>query len=236
MLKGQLPPRPALDAVPDRPLPRVRLGPARRHRQPRRTARCVHPPDVVRHDDDDPYLVVAADKGTAHLSDTANSRVGAVRLLAGRRVRLGRQQRLRPQERGHHGARRLGVRAAPLPQPGPSTSRRSRSPWSASATWRATCSATACCAAARRRLVAAFNHAHIFIDPDPDPEKSFAERERLFELPRSTWRTTTRRCISEGGGIFDRSAKAIPLIAAGAGAARHRRTRRHRRGGDPRAS
>ena len=61
------------------------------------------------------------------------------------------------------------------------------------------------------RLVAAFNHQHIFIDPDPDAERSFAERERLFDLPRSTWADYDTSTISAGGGIFERSAKEIPL-------------------------
>jgi glutamate dehydrogenase len=61
------------------------------------------------------------------------------------------------------------------------------------------------------KLVAAFNHVHIFIDPDPDPEKTFAERERLFQLPRSTWKDYDGKRISKGGGIFERSAKAIPV-------------------------
>jgi glutamate dehydrogenase len=61
------------------------------------------------------------------------------------------------------------------------------------------------------RLVAAFNHAHIFIDPEPDPIASFRERERLFQLPRSSWRDYNTALISRGGGVFDRSAKSIPL-------------------------
>ena len=61
------------------------------------------------------------------------------------------------------------------------------------------------------RLVAAFNHLHIFIDPDPDAEASFAERERLFGLPRSSWSDYDSSLISEGGGVFDRQAKSIPL-------------------------
>jgi glutamate dehydrogenase len=61
------------------------------------------------------------------------------------------------------------------------------------------------------KLVACFNHIHIFIDPDPDPATSFAERKRLFELPRSTWKDYDAKRISKGGGVFDRSAKAIPL-------------------------
>ena len=59
--------------------------------------------------------------------------------------------------------------------------------------------------------MAAFNHQHIFLDPNPDPETSFAERERLFRLPRSSWRDYDPGLISPGGGVFDRSAKAIPL-------------------------
>ena len=61
------------------------------------------------------------------------------------------------------------------------------------------------------RLLGAFNHRHIFIDPDPDPAASFAERQRLFELPRSSWADYDRALISQGGGVFERSAKSIPL-------------------------
>src|SRR5690606_3866518 len=63
----------------------------------------------------------------------------------------------------------------------------------------------------RTRLQAAFNHLHIFIDPNPDPDASYAERKRLFELPRSTWDDYDRSLISQGGGIFERAAKSIPL-------------------------
>jgi glutamate dehydrogenase len=61
------------------------------------------------------------------------------------------------------------------------------------------------------RLVAAFDHRHIFLDPSPDAARSFAERKRLFEMPRSSWRDYDAAAISRGGGVFDRSAKAIPL-------------------------
>ncbi len=74
------------------------------------------PAGVVRYDEDDPYLVVAADKGTATFSDIANGISDESRLLARRRLRLGRRHRLRPQGDGHHRARRLGVRQAPLPR------------------------------------------------------------------------------------------------------------------------
>ena len=61
------------------------------------------------------------------------------------------------------------------------------------------------------KLIGAFNHMHIFIDPDPDPAKSLAERQRLFDLPRSSWADYDAKLISKGGGIFDRKAKSIAL-------------------------
>ena len=61
------------------------------------------------------------------------------------------------------------------------------------------------------RLVAAFDHRDIFIDPDPDPLKSFAERQRLFDLPRSSWQDYDKALISKGGGVFPRSLKEIAL-------------------------
>src|SRR5262249_30737949 len=61
--------------------------------------------------------------------------------------------------------------------------------------------------------VAAFNHMHILLDPNPDPAASFAERKRLFELPRSAWSDYSADLISEGGGVFSRSAKSIPISA-----------------------
>ena len=123
----------------------LHLSAARHHRQSRRTTRCVPPPDVVRHDGDDPYLVVAADKGTATFSDIANAHRAGARLLARRRLRLGRLGRLRPQEDGHHRARRLGSGEAPFPRDGHRHPDDAVHAWSASATCRATCSATACC-------------------------------------------------------------------------------------------
>ncbi len=70
------------------------------------------------------------------------------------------------------------------------------------------------------RLIAAFNHQHIFIDPQPDAARSFSERERLFRLPRSTWEDYSRAAISKGGGIYSRSAKSLTLVARSADAAR----------------
>src|SRR5205085_6032791 len=61
------------------------------------------------------------------------------------------------------------------------------------------------------RLVAAFDHRHIFLDPDPDAETSFAERERLFAMPRSSWADYDASLISPGGGVFPRTAKSVPV-------------------------
>ena len=68
------------------------------------------------------------------------------------------------------------------------------------------------------RLVAAFDHRHIFLDPDPDAASSFAERRRLFELPRSSWADYDSSLISDGGGVFARTLKAIPITPQVAGA------------------
>src|SRR5205823_6778050 len=61
------------------------------------------------------------------------------------------------------------------------------------------------------KLLAAFNHMHVFLDPDPDPERSYEERKRLFDLPRSAWSDYDESLISDGGGIFPRTAKSIPI-------------------------
>ena len=144
------------------------------------------PPGVVRYDDDDPYLVVAADKGTATFSDIANEVAGEYGFWLGDAFASGgsagydhkkmgitargawesvkrhfRELGVDVQrERLHGGRHRRHVR------------RRLRQRHAA---------------VAQIRLVAAFNHRTIFLDPDPDPEASFEERERLFELPRSSW-------------------------------------------------
>ena len=102
----------------DRLLQDLHLRPARHHRQPGRRRDGAAAATVVRHDGDDSYLVVAADKGTATFSDIANGVAAGLRLLARRRVRLRRLGRLRPQGDGHHRPRRLGLGAAALPRAG----------------------------------------------------------------------------------------------------------------------
>ena len=118
MLKGNVPPRPALDAY---LIDRYRefVSGLLDVTDNIVDGKVLHPPEVVRHDGDDPYLVVAADKGTAHLSDTANSVSAQYGFWLGDAFASGGSVGLRPQEDGHHRARRLGVREAPLPQPGP---------------------------------------------------------------------------------------------------------------------
>jgi glutamate dehydrogenase len=211
VLKGQLPTRPALDQyLVDRY--RQFISGLLDITDNIVAGAVVHPPDVVRYDQPDPYLVVAADKGTAHLSDTANSVSAQYGFWLGDAFASGGSNGYDHKVEGitargawecvlHH-FRNMGqdIQVQPFTMVGlgdmsgdvfGNGALRSRV----------------------TRLIAAFNHAHIFIDPDPDMEKSFAERERLFKLPRSSWRDYDTSIISAGGGIFDRSAKAIPVSA-----------------------
>ena len=117
-----------------------------------------------------------------------------------------------------------GWRCAATSTSSGSTCRPIRSGWSASATCPATSSATGCCCSETIRLVAAFDHRHVFLDPDPDPAASFAERRRLAALPRSSWADYRPSSSSPtGGGVWPRHAKAVPLAppcAAGPGGRR----------------
>ena len=172
----------------------------------------VPPPEVVRHDGDDPYLVVAADKGTATFSDIANALAGDYGFWLGDAFASGGSQGY-----DHKG---MGITA--------------RGGWeSVRRHFRELgidCQSTdftavgigdmggdvfgnAMLLSRHIRLVAAFNHMHIFIDPNPDAEAAFAERQRLFALPRSTWDDFDRSILSDGGGIYPRSAKSVPLSA-----------------------
>ena len=170
----------------------------------------IHPPEVVLHDGDDPYLVVAADKGTAHLSDTANSVSAQYGFWLGDAFASGGSHGYDHKKVGitargcwecvKHNFANLGTDIQRQPFTMAGIGDMSGDVFGNGVLQSRT-----------TRLVAAFNHAHIFIDPDPDPEKTFAERERLFRLPRSTWRDYNPSLIGKGGGIFDRAAKAIPL-------------------------
>ena len=209
VLKGEVPARPALDEyLVDRY--REYVSGLLDVTDNREDGRILHPPEVVRHDDDDPYLVVAADKGTAHLSDTANRVSSQYGFWLGDAFASGGSvgydhKKMGITARGawecvHHHFRNLDLdiqedafTVAAIGDMGGDVF------------------GNGMLLSRAIRLVAAFNHLHVFLDPDPDPETSFAERERLFRLPRSSWRDYDTDLISQGGGVFDRSAKAIPL-------------------------
>lgn len=168
------------------------------------------PKNTVRYDDDDPYLVVAADKGTATFSDIANS----IAIKNG--FWLGDAFASGGSEGYDHKAMGITARGA-----WESVKRHFRElgkdiqnePFSVVGIgdMAGDVFGNGMLLSRKIRLIAAFNHLHIFIDPDPDPETSFVERQRLFELPRSNWTDYKQDLISEGGGIYSRSAKSISL-------------------------
>jgi len=170
----------------------------------------IPPPDVIRRDDDDPYLVVAADKGTATFSDYANGisaeynfwledafasggstgydhkKIGITAKGAWASVeRHFREMGIDP-NRQEITVVGIGDMSGDVFGNGMLLSH-------------------------HLKLIAAFNHAHIFIDPSPHPSKSYEERKRLFELPRSTWADYNPARISKGGGVFDRQLKVIEI-------------------------
>ena len=170
----------------------------------------VPPTNTVRHDSDDPYLVVAADKGTATFSDIANAVSAEYGFWLGDAFASGGS--------AGYDHKKMGITA--------------RGAWECvkrhfrelGADIQATdftavgigdmsgdVFGNGMLLSRHTRLLAAFNHLHIFVDPDPDPEKSFAERQRLFDLPRSSWTDYDPQLISKGGGVFDRKAKSIKL-------------------------
>ena len=170
----------------------------------------VPPRDVVRHDGDDAYLVVAADKGTASFSDIANDVAASYGFWLGDAFASGGSD-------GYdHKAMGITARGA-----WESVKRHFREMGRDCQTEDFTCVGigdmsgdvfgNGMLLSRHTRLVAAFDHRHIFVDPDPDPETSYAERRRLFEAPRSSWADYKREVISEGGGVFRRTAKSIPL-------------------------
>ena len=149
-------------------------------------------------------------QGHCHLLRHGQRDLPGLRLLARRRVRLRRVRRLRPQEDGDHRARRLGVGEVPLrhARRGPADHgvHRGRDRRHVRGRVRQRHAAVR-----HILLVAAFDHRHIFLDPAPDAAASFAERQRLFALPRSSWADYDSALISAGGGVWPRSAKSIPV-------------------------
>jgi glutamate dehydrogenase len=170
----------------------------------------TRPPAVIRHDGDDPYLVVAADKGTATFSDLANEISLDYRYWLGDAFASGGSAGYDHKKMGitARGAwesvkrhfRELGVDVDSQPFTVVGIGDMSGDVFG-----------NGMLLSRHIQLVAAFDHRHIFLDPHPDPETSFAERQRLFSLPRSTWADYDASRISSGGGVFPRTAKSIPL-------------------------
>jgi glutamate dehydrogenase len=170
----------------------------------------VPPPDCVRHDGDDPYLVVAADKGTATFSDIANG------IAEGRGFWLGDAFA----SGGSHGYdhKKMGITAKGAWE---AVKRHFRETGRDIQNEPFTCIGVGDMSgdvfgngmllSKCTKLMAAFDHRHVFIDPDPDPAKSWAERKRMFDLPRSSWADYDKSLISKGGGVFGRELKQIPL-------------------------
>jgi glutamate dehydrogenase len=173
-------------------------------------AQVVPPPHVVRIDGDDPYLVVAADKGTATFSDHANAISAEYGHWLGDAFASG----------GSHGYdhKAMGITARGAWE---SVKRHFRELGLDTQSTDFTVVGIGDMSgdvfgngmrlSRHIRLVAAFDHRHVFIDPDPDAAASFAERERLFALPRSSWADYDARRISEGGGVWSRAEKSVPL-------------------------
>lgn len=172
----------------------------------------VPPKDLVRYDEDDTYLVVAADKGTATFSDIANEISHEYNHWLGDAFASGGSNGYDHKKMGitARGAwvsvqrhfREMGINVQEQPFSVVGIGDMSGDVFG-----------NGMLLSNQIKLVGAFNHLHIFIDPNPDPAKSFKERQRLFALPRSSWEDYNKKLISKGGGIFDRSAKSIKLSA-----------------------
>ncbi|KIR63295.1 MULTISPECIES: NAD-glutamate dehydrogenase [Micromonospora] len=170
----------------------------------------VPPEDVVRHDADDPYLVVAADKGTATFSDIANE------ISAGHQFWLG--DAFASGGSAGYDHKKMGITARGAWE---SVKRHFRELGHDTQTQDFTVVGVGDMSgdvfgngmllSEHIRLVAAFDHRHIFLDPDPDAAASYAERKRLFDLPRSSWEDYDEKLISAGGGVYPRAAKSVPV-------------------------
>ncbi|PXY16942.1 NAD-glutamate dehydrogenase [Prauserella flavalba] len=166
--------------------------------------------EVVRYDGDDNYLVVAADKGTAKFSDIANEVATSYGFWLGDAFASGGSM--------GYDHKAMGITAKGAWE---SVKRHFRELGVDTQSEEFTVVGIGDMAgdvfgngmllSEHIRLVAAFNHLHVFLDPNPDAAASFRERKRLFELPRSSWDDYDRSLISEGGGVFPRSAKTIPI-------------------------
>jgi glutamate dehydrogenase len=170
----------------------------------------VHPPHTVCYDGDDPYLVVAADKGTATFSDVANSISADYSFWLGDAFASGGSVGYDHKEMGitargawesvRRHARTIGKDAD-----------RDELTLVGIGDMSGDVFGNGLLMSPHVRLVAAFDHRHVFLDPRPDPAASYAERRRLFELPRSSWADYDSTLISAGGGVFARTAKHIAV-------------------------
>ena len=217
-----------------RKLPHLHPLPAVGHRQYRRRTRSSIPSGVVDPRRRRSLFRRRRRQGHRDLLRRRQRDRDRARLLARRRLRQRRLQRLRPQGDGHHRQGRLDLGPAPLPRDGRRRADASRSASPAVGDMSGDVFGNGMLLSKAIKLVAAFDHRHIFLDPDPDPAKSWEERKRMFELPRSSWDDYDRALISKGGGIFPRSQKSIPLSPRGARGARHRGRRDRSRGADHR--
>jgi glutamate dehydrogenase len=170
----------------------------------------VPPPDVVRRDGDDPYLVVAADKGTATFSDTANEVAAHYGFWLGDAFASGGSEGYDHKKMGitARGAwESVKVHFAALGM-NPATDDFTMT---GIGDMSGDVFGNGVLLSEHIKLVAAFDHRHVFIDPNPDPAASFAERARMFELPRSSWADYNPALISAGGGVWPRTAKSVPV-------------------------
>jgi len=170
----------------------------------------VPPTNVLRYDGDDPYLVVAADKGTATFSDTANG------LSEGREFWLG--DAFASGGSAGYDHKKMGITARGAWE---AVKRHFREmnrdiqtqPFTAAGVgdMSGDVFGNGMLLSKATKLVAAFDHRDIFIDPDPDPATTWVERKRLFDMGRSSWQDYDTSLISKGGGVFSRQAKSIQL-------------------------
>ncbi|PRZ07797.1 glutamate dehydrogenase [Isoptericola sp. CG 20/1183] len=170
----------------------------------------VPPERVVRHDGDDPYLVVAADKGTAAFSDIANA--------ISREYGFWLDDAFASGGSAGYDHKAMGITARGAWE---SVKRHFRELGHDTQSQDFTVVGVGDMSgdvfgngmllSEHIRLVAAFDHRHVFVDPDPDAATSYAERRRLFELPRSSWADYDRDLVSAGGGVFPLSAKSVPV-------------------------
>lgn len=174
------------------------------------SGKIVPPEDVVRHDGDDPYMVVAADKGTATFSDIANEISAAHNFWLGDAFASGGS--------AGYDHKKMGITARGAWE---SVKRHFRELGHDTQTQDFTVVGVGDMSgdvfgngmllSKHIRLVAAFDHRHIFLDPNPDAATSWEERKRLFDLPRSSWEDYNPELISEGGGVYPRTAKSVPI-------------------------